>query len=238
MDTFRALLRFVVNHDDVIKWKHFPRYWPFVRGIPRSPANSPHKGQWRGGLMFSLIFVWINSWVNNRESGNLRQYRAHYDVTVMCSDRFHLYLSWCLHWYQSKLMIAPMSAKQFWRTCAKQSENSLNYDDIIIRKIWIFMGCTVESSCSGTNTIALQDGDFSYVTMYPQIQKKWKAASMYGRSLTPWGPVMHICVSVIISTGNRFSAVQRSWLIRLKKCTTCMGTWVCYLTIGNTHVSR
>ena len=25
-----------VNHDDVIKWKHFPRYWPFVRGIHRS----------------------------------------------------------------------------------------------------------------------------------------------------------------------------------------------------------
>ena len=23
-------------HDDVIKWKHFPRYWPFVRGIHRS----------------------------------------------------------------------------------------------------------------------------------------------------------------------------------------------------------
>ena len=22
-------------HDDVIKWKHFPRYWPFVRGIHR-----------------------------------------------------------------------------------------------------------------------------------------------------------------------------------------------------------
>ena len=28
------------KHDDVIKWKHFPRYWPFVRGIPRSPVNS------------------------------------------------------------------------------------------------------------------------------------------------------------------------------------------------------
>ena len=24
------------SHDDVIKWKHFPRYWPFVRGIHRS----------------------------------------------------------------------------------------------------------------------------------------------------------------------------------------------------------
>ena len=33
------------QHDDVIKWKHFPRYWPFVRGIHRSPVNSPHKGQ-------------------------------------------------------------------------------------------------------------------------------------------------------------------------------------------------
>ena len=42
-------------HDDVIKWKHFPRYWPFVREIHRSPVNSSHKGQWRGALMFSLI---------------------------------------------------------------------------------------------------------------------------------------------------------------------------------------
>ena len=33
-----------VTHDDVIKWKHLPRYWPFVRGIHRSPVNSPHKG--------------------------------------------------------------------------------------------------------------------------------------------------------------------------------------------------
>ena len=67
--------------DDVIKWKHFPRYWPFVRGIHRSPVNSPHKGQWRGALMFSLICVWINDWVNNREAGDLSCYRAHYDVT-------------------------------------------------------------------------------------------------------------------------------------------------------------
>ena len=53
-------------HDDVIKWKHFPCYWPFVRGINRSPMNSPHKGQWRGSLMFSLSCVLINGWVNNR----------------------------------------------------------------------------------------------------------------------------------------------------------------------------
>ena len=71
------------RHDDVIKWKHFPRYWPFVRGIHRSPVNSPHKGPWRGALKFSLICAWINDWVNNRGAGALRRHRAHYDVTVI-----------------------------------------------------------------------------------------------------------------------------------------------------------
>ena len=72
-----------VKHDDVIKWKHFPRYWPLVRGIHRSSVNSPHKGQLRGPLMFSLICAWINGWVNNCEAGDLRRHCAHYDVTVM-----------------------------------------------------------------------------------------------------------------------------------------------------------
>ena len=74
-------------HDDVIKWKHFPRYWPFVRGIHRSPVNSQHKGQSHGALMFSLICAWINAWVNNGEAGDLIRYRASYAVFVMvCID--------------------------------------------------------------------------------------------------------------------------------------------------------
>ena len=43
----------------------------------------PHKGQWRGALMFSSIRAWINGWVNNRESGDLRYHRAHYGVTFL-----------------------------------------------------------------------------------------------------------------------------------------------------------
>ena len=74
------------SHDDVIKWKHFPRYWPFVRGIHRGPVNSPHKGEWRGAFMFSLICALINRWGNNREAGDLRRYRPHYDVIVMYSQ--------------------------------------------------------------------------------------------------------------------------------------------------------
>ena len=71
------------SRDDLMKWKYFPRYWPFVRGIHRPPVNSPHKGQWRGALVFSLICAWINGWVNNRKAGGLRRHRAHFDVIVM-----------------------------------------------------------------------------------------------------------------------------------------------------------
>ena len=71
-------------YDDVIKWKHFPSYWPFVRGIHRWPVNTPHKGQWRGALMFALICAWINGWVSNCEAGVLRRHWAHHGVTVMC----------------------------------------------------------------------------------------------------------------------------------------------------------
>ena len=57
----------------------------FCAGNTPVPVNSPHKGQWRGALMFSLICAWANSWVNNRDAGDLRRHHAHYDVTVMIS---------------------------------------------------------------------------------------------------------------------------------------------------------
>ena len=74
------------THDDVIKWKHFPHYWPFVQGIHQSLVNSPHKGQWCRALMFSLFCTWINSCVNNREASDLKHHPAHYDVNVMHED--------------------------------------------------------------------------------------------------------------------------------------------------------
>ena len=50
--------------------------------LGNSPVT-PHKGLWCGALMFSLICAWINNWENNREAGDLRCHRSHYDVTVM-----------------------------------------------------------------------------------------------------------------------------------------------------------
>ena len=72
----------IVNYD--VKWKRFPHYWPFMRGI-----------KWRGASMFSLICTWANSWVNNRDDGDLRRHRVHYDVTVL-TDIYISYSRICL----------------------------------------------------------------------------------------------------------------------------------------------
>ena len=72
----------IVSHDDVIKLKNFPRYWPFARWIRWSPVDSPHKGQWHRALMFSLICAWTNGSANNRNAGYLRRHRPCLDVTV------------------------------------------------------------------------------------------------------------------------------------------------------------
>ena len=96
----RYYIQMYYSHDGVIKWKHFSRYWPFVRGIHRSPVNSPHKGQWRGASMFSLICAWINGWVHNREAGDLRRHRAHCDVIVMLMSLYSL-------WTASDISIEP-----------------------------------------------------------------------------------------------------------------------------------
>ena len=70
-----VILGIMVNlHDDVIKWKHFQSYWPFVRGIHRP------RGVMR---IFSLICAWTNDWANHRDAGDLRPHRSHYDVIVM-----------------------------------------------------------------------------------------------------------------------------------------------------------
>ena len=48
------------------------------RWIPHTKASDA-----RGALIFPLIYARINGWVNNREAGDLRRHRAHYDIIVM-----------------------------------------------------------------------------------------------------------------------------------------------------------
>ena len=79
--------KYDVRRKNVSWWRHqmetFSALLAICAGNSPVPDEFPHKGQRRRALMFSLIFAWINGWVNNREAGYFRRYRAHYDVIVM-----------------------------------------------------------------------------------------------------------------------------------------------------------
>ena len=129
---------------------NFPRYWQFVRGIHRPPVTSPHKGQWRRALMFSLICAWINSWANSREASDLRPNRTDYDTTAIM-----LYMFWNLC-EQQRCCISERHYVHFERTisCATKDKNFVtitiypfrwccHFDEIAIT------GCT--GSCQKDN---------------------------------------------------------------------------------------
>ena len=92
----------IYPHDDFIKRKHFPRYWPFGWAIHLSRVISPHNGHWGGTLMFSLICDWTNGCEYNRHNGDLKGHRTHYDVTVMAriASKEPSELLW-LNWFKS-----------------------------------------------------------------------------------------------------------------------------------------
>ena len=104
--------RFLSQHDDVIKWKHFPRYWPFVRGINRSPVDYPHKGQCRGALM---LF-----------DRDLRRNRTHYCVSVIWKkwSWFHCQSHPCCLY----LLTLPILSKQ---------GEALHLSDHITKFLWV-----------------------------------------------------------------------------------------------------
>ena len=114
-NNFRVRVR--EKQDDVVNWKHFPCYWPFVPEIHLSPVNSPHKGQWRRALMFSLICAWTNGWVNNRDASDLRSHHAYYDITVMFVKKSVLKIILLHVFFHTDLKITPLSSswsKQRW----------------------------------------------------------------------------------------------------------------------------
>ena len=69
------------------RWRHQMETFSALLAVcaGNSPVSGefPHKGQWRGALVFSRICAWINDWVKNGGAGDLRHYRTHYAVSVM-----------------------------------------------------------------------------------------------------------------------------------------------------------
>ena len=69
-------------HDDVIKWKHFPRYWPFVRGIGEFPAQR---------LVTRSFDVFFDLRLNKRSS---KQWRGWWLETSSCPLWCHCNVLW------------------------------------------------------------------------------------------------------------------------------------------------
>ena len=138
------------NHNSDVKmsttwWRHqmetFSALLALCAGNSPVPVNSPHKGQWRGALMFTLICTGINDWVNNREAGDLRRHLDHYDVSVMMASQItsplilysHVYWGGDQRKHQSSASLAFVMGIRRWPM------NSLHKEPVT-RKMFPFDG--------------------------------------------------------------------------------------------------
>ena len=148
----------------------------------RSPVNSLYKGQWRGALMFSLICVWINGWVNNRQAGDLRWYCAHYDVTVMNYQFLQGYFTGT-----NKSKCLPQCQ---WRSIAKMGFKGCWFDISLYHRDFKWFKCMFNHLCQHYNRKCQH---YVYV--------KWSNQStMYNDVIMSTMVFQIISVSVICST--------------------------------------
>ena len=82
-------------HDDVIKWKHSPRCWPFCAGNLSVTGKFPVRDQWRGAMMFSLICAWKKQ-LSTQSSGWWFETPSH-PLWRHCNVIYHQYLNFSLH---------------------------------------------------------------------------------------------------------------------------------------------
>ena len=115
-------------HDDVIKWKHFPRYWPFMRGTAEFPTQRPVT---RSFDEFFFICAWIKDWVNNHEAGDLRRHCAHYDVIVMASCCVIYFLTRYTFYFQTLYTRYTYHIDGLAQNC-NNSRAPIQYKDVVL----------------------------------------------------------------------------------------------------------
>ena len=94
--------------------------------------------------MLSLIYVWINDWVNNREAGDLRRHRVHYDATVMVPLLWQHIEAWSMWLFFRNIL------KTFHRIKLMYSVYHVHKSKIIVRKSLVYMVMINTWQCNWT----------------------------------------------------------------------------------------
>ena len=153
-------------------WRHqmeiFSALLAICAGNSPVPGDFPHKGQLRGALMFSLICVWINGWVNPYFPLPKRRRRWQYEKTLLprwisCSVMKSLFcqetpayiaiiITACIQWVgtlnELKRRFSPTIVKGQWVNNYNAMETISNY--ICHYLSWIMLvKVASESACDG-----------------------------------------------------------------------------------------
>ena len=154
----RCICTWSQKHDDVIKWKHFPLYWPFVRDIHRSPVTFPSQRPVTRSFDVSLIYTWTNGRINSRDAGDLRRYRAYNDVTVMKTTDVEVGCNSTILFRQFRCLRNRVWPVVPWHTFCKSYVSKIHHDGVLqvqpvhsAGAFWaIIRGCTPLGKSSRT----------------------------------------------------------------------------------------
>ena len=168
----------------------FPCYWTFVKRIHQWPVDSPHKGQWRGALMFSLICGWTNGWANNRATGDWD------DVVLIVTSRYWtLCLQMYYPFYHAKLsagnvttILNVFTSKDFSQIdqlllqwCPKGNEQG----DILtlVYRVW-YLTCSLNSTSAAVRHLI--NWALCWKCTLPEINKSRQLIGWFGLLLEIW----------------------------------------------------
>ena len=175
-------------------------------GIHRSPVNSPHKGQWRGAFMFSLVSSWINGWVNKREAGDLRRQCPYYDVIVMD----YLTASDCQGYFEDSGAVEPRTPLNIWleSTAATIQHLYAWTVGIVIEMCFILIQICVQTYkyhkieyryLMNVSIFCQDSATWSLVLMWSIDLRLWKYAMIPELLRTTWYPLTTLIVQESIS---------------------------------------
>ena len=127
--TFTVSKDFAKFHDDVIKWKHCPRNWPFVREIHRSPGEFPAKRP-----VTRSFDVFFDLRLSKRLSKQPWGWWFETPAWSLWRHRnFKGHFDWC------NLVNKTLSEVISWRNYRIWNEFLINFDVLIKRLLWLFL---------------------------------------------------------------------------------------------------